>query len=523
MPDPTKPSASTSSEDSAVKNDRLVEFESESDYSSVGEKVASEHRNHFEQVYDKIKQYGRYQFLTFLLIQYIMINAAGNYVFISFAALKPQCMIREVNEITDVCQRQKFCPVNDTIKLFHSLYEDNFVCPNVHLPNHLQTIQAIGSGIGALVGGHLADAFGRKWVSYIGGLLMCSFGILGGLSPNWIVLLIAMFGMGISYGILIDALMTLASETVGPKYRIVQTLAFQWSLAMQLAALTAWFSRDWRSYLLILNGLCSPVLLLMLFWVESPRWLIQKRRYKEACKSLNKMSWWNGCETRFSERDLIKMHIKSEPKSQVYSLKNLFTGKKLFGYSVVMIFSALTVEMCVGIVIFDVQVLAGDPFLNVALYGALRLWTPFFVIYAETHMKSMGRRAFIICYFIVIALNFFPATLTTNIIRTVFALLGGIVNSSIFFTVYKQYTIELYPTLMRGIAVGTFGVVERIGGALAPQLVNLNLWTMPGTALTICTLIMCLSLVAGVAVLPETRNLDIPDVQEDVGVQERAV
>ncbi|KAI6181698.1 Solute carrier family 22 member 4 [Aphelenchoides besseyi] len=506
MSDPMKPSASTSSEDSAVKNDRLVEFGSESDYSNVGEKVAPEHQNHFEQVYDKIKQYGRYQFLTFLLIQYVMLNAAGNYVFISFAALKPQCMIREVNEITDVCQRQKFCPVNDTIKVFHSLYEDNFVCPNVHLPNHLQTIQAIGSGIGALLGGHLADAFGRKWVSYTGGFLMCSFGIFGGLSPNWIVLLIAMFGMGISYGVLIDALMTLASETVGPKYRIVQTLAFQWSLAMQLAALTAWFSRDWRSYLLILNGLCSPVLLLMLFWVESPRWLIQKRRYKEACKSLNKISWWNGCETRFSERDLIKMHIKSEPKSQVYSLKNLFTGKKLFGYSVVMIFSALTVEMCVGVVIFDVQSLSGDAFLNVALYGALRLWTPFFVIYAETHMKSMGRRALFIS-----SQSF------------IFALLGGIVNSSIFFTVYKQYTIELYPTLMRGIAVGTFGVVERIGGALAPQLVNLNLWTMPGTAMTICTLIMCLSLVAGVAVLPETRNLDIPDVQEDVGVQERAV
>lgn len=61
-------------------------------------------------------------------------------------------------------------------------------------------------------------------------------------------------------------------------------------------------------------------------------------------------------------------------------------------------------------------------------------------------------------------------------------------NSSIFFTAYKQYTIELYPTLMRAIAVGTFGgrfpsltkfsltlccltkislVVERIGGAVS--------------------------------------------------------
>ncbi|KAI6239471.1 Solute carrier family 22 member 4 [Aphelenchoides fujianensis] len=520
--------STASSDESDRKAGSAVQFETASDDTSVG-KVPLEHRHHFEQVYEKIKQYGRYQVLTFILVQYIMLNAAGNYVFITFAALKPQCLHRDINEIADACTRGKVCPVNDTIRVFHSLYEDDFVCPNFYLPNHMQTMQAVGSGIGALLGGHLADLFGRKWVSYSGALLMCSFGMLGGLAPDWVVLMVAMFGMGLSYGILIDALMTLASETVGPKYRIVQTLAFQWSLAMQLASLTAWLCRDWRTYLLILNGICSPVLVLMLFWVESPRWLIQKRRYKQACESLNKIAWWNGCEARFTERDLLKMHIKAEPKSQIYSFKDLFTGKKLFGYSVAMIFSALTVELCVGVIIFDVQVLAGDPFLNVALYGALRLWTPFFVIYAETHMKQLGRRALfissqcfsIVCYFVVVGLYLFPASLSTSVARTVFALIGGIVNSSIFFTVYKQYTIELYPTLMRAIAVGTFGVVERAGGALAPQLVNMNAWTMPGTALTITTLIMCFSLIAGCAVLPETRLVDMPDTQEDVGVQER--
>jgi MFS family permease len=143
---------------------------------------------------------------------------------------------------------------------------------------------------------------------------MCIFGFVGGLSPNWIVLAICMVGMGLAYGVLIDALMTLASETVGPRYRIVQTLAFQWSLTMQLAALTAWLSRYWRSYLLIINGVCSPVLLLMLLWVESPRWLIQKRRFEEACRSLNIIGKWNGASEKFTVDDLIKMKIRSEPK-----------------------------------------------------------------------------------------------------------------------------------------------------------------------------------------------------------------
>ncbi len=76
-------------------------------------------------------------------------------------------------------------------------------------------------------------------------------------------------------------------------------------------------------------------------------------------------------------------------------------------------------------------------------------------------------------------------------------------NSSIFFTIYKQYSIELYPTLMRAMAVGCFGVVERIGGALAPQLINLNSLGWEGTALTVTTALAAVSLVSGYVLLPE--------------------
>lgn len=66
----------------------------------------------------------------------------------------------KINE--DVCATIEKCSINDTVSLFHSLYEEkNFVCPNSQLPLHMQTLQAIGSGIGAIVGGHFADYFGR--------------------------------------------------------------------------------------------------------------------------------------------------------------------------------------------------------------------------------------------------------------------------------------------------------------------------------------------------------------------------
>lgn len=39
---------------------------------SLKEEKQNEHCHHFEQVFDKIKQYGRYQIFSFILIQYIM-------------------------------------------------------------------------------------------------------------------------------------------------------------------------------------------------------------------------------------------------------------------------------------------------------------------------------------------------------------------------------------------------------------------------------------------------------------------
>ena len=65
---------------------------------------------------------------------------------------------------------------------------------------------------------------------------------------------------------------------------------------------------------------------------------------------------------------------------------------------------------------------------------------------------------------------------------------------------------------MRAMAVGCFGVVERVGGAIAPQLINLNTLGWEGTALAVTTALVLASLVAGCLILPETKNQAMPDV-----------
>ncbi|CEF62747.1 Solute carrier family 22 member 15 [Strongyloides ratti] len=318
-----------------------------------------------------------------------------------------------------------------------------------------------------------------------------------------------MFGMGLSYGMLIDASMTLASETVGSKYRLVQMLAFQWSLALQISSIIAYLT-------------AIPLFILLLFWEESPRWLIQRRRFKEGCKSINKINKWNNCNIQFTVNDLIGIKTQSEEdKSKTFFIHHLVSSLKLAKYTLVLFLSALTVELCIAVFIFDVQILDGNPFINIGLYGLLRVWVPFFIIIFEK-TSFFGRRGLflgsqsfsIICYSVVFILTYFTMPkyiISLPAIKTIFALLGGIVNSSIFFTIYKQYTMELYPTLLRAIAVGTFGLVERIGGGIGPQLIILNNIIGKGSAIGMTIIIMILSLITGYLFLPETKDKNMID------------
>uniref|UniRef100_A0A915E746 Major facilitator superfamily (MFS) profile domain-containing protein n=1 Tax=Ditylenchus dipsaci TaxID=166011 RepID=A0A915E746_9BILA len=250
----------------------------------------------FDQIFDFIKHYGRYQFFMLVVIQYIMLNSAGNYIFIAFATLRPSCGTRQIQVQEDACARIAECGSRNITSLFHSLYEEErFVCPQEHLPQHMQTLQAIGSGIGAIVGGHLADMFGRKWVTYIGALNMCAFGLMGAWSVNWVMLAVAMFGMGLAYGALVDSSMTLASK----------------HLSVQIASFLAYLTADWRGYLISINALCLP-----------------KRRHEEACQELNAISTWNGCSIRFKPEDLSDIKLNTvEDKCKIYSLWDLFTTK----------------------------------------------------------------------------------------------------------------------------------------------------------------------------------------------------
>lgn len=68
--------------------------------------------------------------------------------------------------------------------------------------------------------------------------------------------------------------------------------------------------------------LTLPALILMLFWRESPRWLIQKRRLSDACRELNAISSFNGASARFKPDDFKHVQLSNLSENRFLLLKS---------------------------------------------------------------------------------------------------------------------------------------------------------------------------------------------------------
>ena len=141
--------------------------------------------------------YGFYQLLLALIIQYLSFAHCGSYFFMVFATLKSTNSCINTSEIleknvenvsinylnrnqyyqnlttdnnliihniktnnTTDCDQQN---IGSESVIFKSIFdEDGFLDEdNSQLPYHMQTLRFLGAGIGSLLGGHMADVFGR--------------------------------------------------------------------------------------------------------------------------------------------------------------------------------------------------------------------------------------------------------------------------------------------------------------------------------------------------------------------------
>ncbi|XP_047493242.1 solute carrier family 22 member 20-like isoform X2 [Penaeus chinensis] len=170
--------------------------------------------------------------------------------------------------------------------------EFDLVCEREHLQATYQGIYMLGTFVSPLLGGYLADRYGRLVVVIItqAVVTVTSVGIV--FLSDFTLILAVRFVMG-SVNLL--TFFVLAMEVCEPKHRstVGILIGLPWALGTMWWGMMAYFIRDWRWLQLAVS---LPTLLVFPFLYmmdESPRWLIVRGHHEKALKVLQKAARWN--------------------------------------------------------------------------------------------------------------------------------------------------------------------------------------------------------------------------------------
>ena len=149
------------------------------------------------------------------------------------------------------------------------------------------SVVLIGSMAGAVLGGSIADRYGRRTILLAGGAIFILGSILAPLSPNVGTLIFARVLLGLAIGFTSVTAPVYVSELAPPQARgfLIGLYQFALTLGIALANLVGyWLAADHAWRWMFGLGIIPAIffLLLVLTVPESPRWLVAQGREEEA-------------------------------------------------------------------------------------------------------------------------------------------------------------------------------------------------------------------------------------------------
>uniref|UniRef100_A0A8C0AVA9 Solute carrier family 22 member 16 n=1 Tax=Buteo japonicus TaxID=224669 RepID=A0A8C0AVA9_9AVES len=301
------------------------------------------------------------------------------------------------------------------------------------------------------------------------------------------------------------------TEFVGIKARTWASMhvhAF-FAVGIMVVALVGYLVRTWWVYQIFLSIATLPFVLCCWMLPETPLWLLSEGRYEDAQKVINIMARWNKVSTpckvselcSVQQDDLVRTGDNDTSSTKKHNILDLFCNWHIARRTITVWLIWFTGSL--GYYVFSLSSvsLGGNEYLNLFLIGAVEL--PCYII-ACIGMDKLGRRNTLIPFLILSALicvliMFLPQDFNILIIL---ANMAGKFSIGVAFGLIYLYTAELYPTIVRSLAVGSGSMMCRVGSVVAPFCVYLrSVWIfMP------LLLVGIMALLSGILtiMLPET-------------------
>ncbi|EKX52288.1 hypothetical protein GUITHDRAFT_102191 [Guillardia theta CCMP2712] len=356
--------------------------------------------------------------------------------------------------------------------------------------------------LGNLIGGYLADRYGRRTTMISISVLFCVFGILSALATNIWVFAISRFFTGVGVGSMVPVSDSHLLEWSPKEWRArlamsLTGLAFAVGAAFAcVVGITMHDSFDdhsWWRYMLavcVLPGLVSLPLIL-LFLPESPHWLLVQGKDEEVQRLMVQLCEWNGVHPLAEGR--VSLPEEAPPPSPTPSTKGHwglmlsvddFSIGEIFGRRLLSTSLFCTVAWIVcGFIyyghIFIYPIILEDEYgmeikeaystvlisIGVELFAVV-------VAMILMDMNGIGRRGtmiigFFLC-FVAVCLVPFCTNLSQFIALN--SSIKGIIEGP--FTLIYVFAGELFPTTHRGVAVAICNSFGRIAAMIAPVVLT---------------------------------------------------
>lgn len=393
------------------------------------------------------------------------------------------------------------------------LTEDDGVHPPVGKGPYLILAQNLGLLVGAAFWSLSADIIGRKWAFNLTFLVTGVWAVVAGSSPNFAALgvFVSFWSVGVGGNLPVDSALFL--EALPSRYQwLLTVMSGWWSFGQLLANLVSWglisnYSCDanatscmkadnkgWRYFVFTMGGLT------LLFFIarfsfrvfESPRFYVARGRDDLAMETLHKMAKINSSSTSLTIEALQKIDemfpdesINSNTllkqkltKFDLQHLRSCFGSRKMALSSTLVIFTwaiiGLAFPLYNAFLPYYLQsrgsatekLSVSETYRNTLIVSVIGI--PGAIVAGLLIETRIGRKGTLTASLILTGVFLFCSTTA----KTSNANLGWncafSFSSNIMYGVLYAYTPEVFPTKIRGTAVGLAASANRVLGVFAP-------------------------------------------------------
>ena len=416
--------------------------------------------------------------------------------------------------------------------------EWDLVCDKTALLSTVQGSYMGGVFVGCLFWGWASDKFGRRPSILVSVVIQICASVAAAFSVNYIMFIFFRFIIAFSVSGVFECAFVLVMELVSPELRTPMGIMTQFPFGLGVCILPAiaYFFRNWVPLQLAISIPCLVLLIYFREIPESPRWLVQKRRFAEAKDILKKIAKANGNELPDDE-EVVKMLENLDEASEEATEENkvlttseklkeafqeieiLFATPQLRKRTLNIFYSWLVVAMVYYGLSFNSKNIGGDMYVSMFISGLAECLACLAIIpalskFGRVKIYSGGFIAGGACCLVVAVMTWVLGKDSMVWLLVTIAMTGKFLVSGTFALSYL-YTAELFPTPVRNVAVGGASTFARIGSASAPYIVDI----LGGISAGIPTVIFgVFSLSAGLfaLLLPETLNKQLPETVADV-------